>query len=112
MSEKPIDLARADALAARARLVETLGELQQRFSPSYLASEAWKEARGLIDDVTEDAAQIAMKRPGLVASLAGIALIVAARGPLWNVIKAGILKRHATRRKMAGLVDGKEEPTQ
>jgi len=112
MGETLVDSARADAQVARTRLVETLGELQQRVSPTYLVSEAWKEAQGLLDDVTEDAARIAMKRPGLAIALAGIAIAIAARGPLWDVVTGRILKRHATRRKMAGLADGKEDSTQ
>ncbi|WP_157217623.1 DUF3618 domain-containing protein [Flavisphingomonas formosensis] len=112
MSDKPVDIARADALAARERLVDTLGELQQRFSPGHLAAEAWKEARGLIDDVTDDAARIAMKRPGLAIAIAGIAMVAVARGPLWDMLKSGILKRHATRREMAGLSDTEEDSTQ
>lgn len=97
MSSKPIEAARADALAARQQLVETLGELQQRFSPRYIASEALKDARGFVDEVTDDAVRIALKRPGLSIALAGIAMVAIARGPLWDVFADRILKRHATR---------------
>jgi hypothetical protein len=97
MSGKPIEEARAEALAARAQLVETLGELQQRFSPRYIASEALKDAQSFVEEVTEDAVRIALKRPGLSIALAGIAMVAIARGPLWTVIADRILKRHATR---------------
>jgi hypothetical protein len=98
MSSKPIEDARADALAARKQLVATLAELQQRFSPRYIAAEAMKDARGFVESVSDDAVRIALKRPGLSIALAGIAIAVIARGPLWNVFADRILKRNATRR--------------
>lgn len=74
MSEAPkVAEARAEAERAKAALVETARELQQRLAPKTLASEAWEKAKNKGADLAEDAVDAVKRRPvaagGIVAAL-------------------------------------------
>lgn len=69
-----VALARADVEAAKAALIDTARELQQRLQPRTLASDAWEAAKVKGADLAEDAVDAVKKRPvaagGIVAALA------------------------------------------
>jgi Protein of unknown function (DUF3618) len=74
--------ARIEAERARARLMATAQELQERISPRTLARDAWQGARNKGADLAEDAVDAVRARPvasgGVVAALA----LFLARHPL------------------------------
>lgn len=85
MDSPEILAARADAEQARARLMATIQELQQRIAPRTLARDAWDGARSKGADIAEDAVDAVRRRPvaagGLVAALA----LFLAREPLMDL---------------------------
>ena len=80
-----IAAARIEAERARAKLMGTAQELQERLSPRTLARDAWEGAKHKGADVVEDAVDAVRKRPvaagGAVAALA----LFLAREPLLDL---------------------------
>ena len=86
MTERPeVAAARIEAERARAKLMGTAHELQERLSPRTLARDAWEGAKHKGADVVEDAVDAVRKRPvaasGAVAALA----LFLAREPLLDL---------------------------
>ncbi len=77
-----VALARAEVETAKAALIDTARELQQRLQPKTLASDAWEAAKVKGADLAEDAVDAVKRRPvaagGIVAALA----MFLARDPL------------------------------
>ena len=82
-----VALARAEVESAKAALVDTARELQQRLQPKTLASDAWEAAKVKGADLAEDAVDAVKRRPvaagGIVAALA----MFLARDPLRDAAK-------------------------
>ncbi|NIJ32106.1 DUF3618 domain-containing protein [Sphingomonas oligoaromativorans] len=77
-----LDAAKADARAARARLLGTVEEIQTRMTPANLLDEAMAAARARSTEMVENAGRAARDRPATVAAtVAGIGLLLA-RKPL------------------------------
>ncbi len=73
-----LDEAEADAAAARARLADTLDEIQTRLAPSQLFGDAIDGIRTRSADLAETAGEIVRDRPATVAAgAAGVALLFA-----------------------------------
>ncbi|MEO6433126.1 MAG: DUF3618 domain-containing protein [Sphingomicrobium sp.] len=86
MSDDPaLVAARIEVERARARLIDTAGELQERLKPRTLAREAWEGAKLKGADLAEDAVDAVKARPlaagGIVAAIA----MFLAREPLINM---------------------------
>ena len=86
MNDTPqIAAARIQADSARARLMATAHELQERLSPKTLARDAWEGAKIKGADLAEDAVDAVRTRPvaatGVVAALA----LFLAREPLFEL---------------------------
>ena len=68
--------ARANAVAARQRLVGTASTLKERLSPGTLASTVVERVRGGADAVMQDSITVAKRRPGTVAAGVGGVLLL------------------------------------
>jgi ElaB/YqjD/DUF883 family membrane-anchored ribosome-binding protein len=77
-----LDAAKADASIARARLKDTVEEIQARITPSNLLEEAISGVRTRSTEMMESASRTARERPRtVVAAATGLALLLA-RKPL------------------------------
>ena len=76
-------------MRARARLMSTAHELQDRLSPEMFAKDAWEGAKEKGADLAEDAVDAVKARPlaatGVVAAIA----MFLAREPLFDLAAAG-----------------------
>ncbi|MDQ3247556.1 MAG: hypothetical protein M3Q52_11855 [Pseudomonadota bacterium] len=108
--------ARVKAVTARARLMETARELQNRISPRNLAQNAWEGAKLKGADIAEDAVDAVRARPiaatGIVAALA----LFLAREPLRDLaaqMADGVSsKRDARRARKSKKKDPNETKTE
>jgi hypothetical protein len=100
MSLEALQQAKSDAVAARARFLDTLGETQQRLKPGNLASEAWTGVKSKSAAAAGNAVDAAKKRPGTTALVLGGLALFLARKPLAKA--AGGLVSRRRRRKQGG----------
>jgi hypothetical protein len=91
MSAPELIAARAQAEAARARLMGTVGELQHRLSPGTIAGNAWDGVKEKTSDVAETAVEAVKARPVAVSAALGAFALFLARSP----IKSGISRLFA-----------------
>jgi len=86
MSAPELIAAKSQAEAARARLMATVAELQDRLSPSTIAGNAWDGVKEKTSDVAEGAVEAVKARPVVVsAGLAAFALFLA-RSPIRSAV--------------------------
>jgi hypothetical protein len=100
MSLSTLQQAKSDAVAARARFLDTLGEAQQRLKPGNLAGEAWTGVKSKSAAAAGNAVEAAKKRPGTIALVLGGLALFLARKPI--VKAAGGLVSRRKRRKRGG----------
>lgn len=74
--------ARIEVERARAALLDTAKELQQRLQPRTLASEAWEKAKNKGADLAEDAVDAVKKRPVAVGGVVAALTMFLAREPI------------------------------
>ena len=74
--------ARLEAERARARLMETARELQERLSPATLAQNAWEGAKSKGADLAEDAVDAVRRRPAIASGVVAAIALFLAREPL------------------------------
>jgi hypothetical protein len=73
-----LDEAETDVALARARLLETVDEIQARIAPARLFDDALSGVKARSADLAETAGEVVRDRPGAVAaSAAGAALLLA-----------------------------------
>lgn len=114
MSTGPHDIAAAEARihAARARLMGTLGEVQQRLRPSHLAQDAVESAAQGVATIARRSAEAVRTRPLAVAAFAGTVGLVMARGWIAGIVTGrrrnetaadpeGLKRKHETHAKHA-----------
>ena len=78
MSIADLQQAKSEAIAARARFFDTLGETQQRLKPGNLANKAWTGVKDKTAEAAGSAVEAVKSRPKTVALvLGGIALFLA-----------------------------------
>ena len=83
MTDTPkIAAARIEVERAKATMIETARELQQRLQPTTLANEAWEKAKIKGADLAEDAVDAVAKRPVAVGSVVAALAMFLARDPL------------------------------
>jgi ElaB/YqjD/DUF883 family membrane-anchored ribosome-binding protein len=101
VSENPhdVDAARARIAAARAQLLGTLGQVQQRLTPSNLAQDAMDSAAQGVATVARKGAEAVRSRPLAAAGIAAAVGLVMARGWIGDILS----KRHETRDPATGL---------
>ena len=76
--------ARIRAEKARATMMETARELQERLSPAVLASNAWEGAKNKGADLAEDAVDAVRNRPAIAGGIAAAVALFLAREPLMD----------------------------
>lgn len=103
MSGNRHDLAAATARtrAARARLMDTLGQLHDRLRPSTLAQDAVESAAQGVATVARRGADAVRRRPIAIAAFAGTVGLVMARGWIADIV--GGRGKHATGEQPKGL---------
>lgn len=89
--------ARIQAEKARAQLMETAHELQQRLSPGALAHNAWEGAKAKGADLAEDAVDAVRRRPAIASGIVAALALFLAREPLMDA--AGKLTSKAKNRR-------------
>lgn len=77
--------ARIAAERARARLMSTARELQERLSPATLASSAWAGAKEKGADLAEDAVDAVRRRPAIAGGVVAALALFLAREPLMDI---------------------------
>ena len=82
--------ARIEADRARARLMDSARELQERLSPGTLAHNAWEGAKIKGADLAEDAVDAVRRRPAIAGGVVAALTLFLAREPLIDL--AGKLK--------------------
>lgn len=83
----PVTLARVQAETARARLLSTVGEVQDRLRPANLAQDAVDSASQKLESVARKGAEVARTRPVAVAAVAGAIGLYLARGWIGDILR-------------------------
>ena len=90
--------ARIKADKARAELMETARELQERLSPGTLAHNAWEGAKSKGADLAEDAVDAVRRRPAIASGIVAALALFLAREPLMDAAGKLTSKSKAKRR--------------
>lgn len=77
--------ARIEAARARARLMDTARELQDRLSPGTLAQNAWAGAKSKGADLAEEAVDAVKRRPAIAGGVVAALALFLAREPLMDM---------------------------
>lgn len=97
--------ARIEAERARAQMIDTARELQERLSPATLAQTAWVGAKTKGADWAEDAVEAVRRRPAIASGIVAAVAMFLAREPLMDMAgklaKGSKAKRPAAKRKPA-----------
>ena len=80
-----VTAARIEADRARARLMDSARELQERLSPGTLAHNAWEGAKIKGADLAEDAVDAVRRRPALAGGVVAAITMFLAREPLMDL---------------------------
>ena len=92
-----IAAARIEAERARARLMVTARELQERLSPGRLSRDAWQGAKSKGADLAEDAVDAVRRRPAVASGVVAAIALFLAREPLIDL--AGKLTSGSSEKK-------------
>ena len=83
MTEPPkVSAARIEVEKTKGALLDTVGELMDRFQPHNLASDLWEQAKIKGADLAEDAVDAVAKRPVAIGSVVAALAMFLARDPL------------------------------
>jgi hypothetical protein len=80
-----IAAARIEAERARARMMSSAHQLQERISPRVLARDAWEGAKMKGADLMEDGVDAVKRNPGAAGSVAAAAMLLILRQPLMDL---------------------------
>lgn len=86
MSAPELVAARARADAARARLMDTVAELQQRLKPATIAGQAWEGVKEKTGDMAGDAVEAVKARPVIVSTALAAFTLFLARSPIKSAV--------------------------
>ncbi|MEA3049230.1 MAG: hypothetical protein QOG84_1066 [Sphingomonadales bacterium] len=86
MSAPELVAAKTQADAARARLMETVAELQQRLKPGTIAGNAWEGVKEKTGDMAGDAVEAVKARPVVVSTALGAFALFLARSPIKSAV--------------------------
>ena len=96
-----VTAARIEADRARARLMDSARELQERLSPGTLAQNAWEGAKIKGADLAEEAVDAVRRRPALAGGVVAALTLFLAREPLIDLavkLKDGSKTKRRTRK--------------
>ena len=82
MTEARIVAAEIEVERARARLIETVRELQTRFEPHKVVNEVWEKAKNKGADLAEEAVDAVKARPVAVGGVVAALAMFLAREPI------------------------------
>lgn len=100
MKDTPnIAAARIEAERARARLMASAHELQDRLSPRTLARDAWQGAKAKGADMAEDAVDAVRSRPVAATGVIAALTLFLAREPLFDLVGKLVGGAKAAKRK-------------
>jgi hypothetical protein len=86
MSAPELVAARVQAEAARARLMDTVAELQQRLKPGTIAGQAWEGVKEKTGDMAGDAVEAVKARPIVVSTALAAFTLFLARSPIKSAV--------------------------
>ena len=93
MSIETLQQAKSDAVAARVRFFDTLGEAQERLKPGNLANEAWTGVKEKTAEAASDAVEAVKSRPKTVALVLGGLALFLARRPIGRAASGLVSRR-------------------
>jgi hypothetical protein len=102
-----IAAARIEAERARARLMDTARELQERLSPGALAQNAWEGAKSKGADLAEEAVDAVRRRPAIASGVVAAIALFLAREPLIDM--AGKLADGVTSKRKSKKATARKE---
>ena len=82
MTEARIVAAEIEVERARARLIDTVRELQTRFEPQKVVNEVWEKAKNKGADLAEEAVDAVKARPVAVGGVVAALAMFLARAPI------------------------------
>lgn len=94
--------ARIEAERARARMMTSAHQLQERISPKVLARDAWEGAKMKGADLVEDGVDVVKRNPGTAGGVAAAAMLFLLREPLMSLagkVTGGNTKLKARKRR-------------
>jgi hypothetical protein len=97
MSIEMLQQAKSDAVAARARFFETLGEAQERLKPGNLANQAWTGVKDRTAEAAGNAVEAVKSRPKTVALVLGGLALFLARRPIGRAASGHVSRRRRGR---------------
>ena len=103
--------ARIKAQKARAELMDTARELQERLSPGVLAHTAWEGAMTKGADLAEDAVDAVRRRPAIASGIVAAIALFLAREPLMDAGKK-LTRGAKTKRKKTAKATNKQMKTE
>lgn len=86
MSIEALQQAKSDAVAAKARFLDTLGQTRHRLKPGNLANTAWTGVKGKSVAAACNAVGAAKRRPKTIALVLGGLALFLARKPLGRAL--------------------------
>jgi hypothetical protein len=101
MSVEALQQAKSEAVAARVRFLDTLGEAQERLKPGNLAGEAWTGVKDRTAEAAGNAVEAVKSRPKTVALVLGGLALFLARRPIGRAA-SGLVSRRRRRRNRDG----------
>ena len=101
MSVEALQQAKSEAVAARVRFLDTLGEAQERLRPGNLAGEAWTGVKDKTAEAAGNAVEAVKSRPKTVALVLGGLALFLARRPIGRAA-SGLVSRRRGRGNQGG----------
>ena len=109
-TEQDVERAKTEALRARARLADTMGEILGRLHPRTLISEVIEDVRERGHDLADQAVHAARARPVATSAMAAAVIALFAREPIWKALATLIFHRRETGKPDEGLNDRNDPP--
>lgn len=93
MSIEMLQQAKSDAVAARARFLDTLDEARDRLKPGNLANEAWTGVKDKTAEAAGNAVDAVKSRPKTIALVLGGLALFLARKPIGRAATKVVSRR-------------------
>ena len=93
MSIEMLQQAKSDAVAARARFLDTLDEARDRLKPGNLANEAWTGVKDKTAEAAGNAVDAVTSRPKTIALVLGGLALFLARKPIGRAATKVVSRR-------------------
>jgi len=91
-----LDEAQADVAEAKARLADTVGDIQSRLAPSRIFDDAMAGVKSTSTSLFESANNVARKRPAAVSAAVAALMLLVAHRPVLRLLR--LLARRPRRR--------------